>query len=277
LIPPSMGFVVIGILADLSIGKLFMAGILPGILVIVFYWATIFIWCKIDPKVAPGLARTTTREKVVAVKYTWPVLLLFLLMMGGIYGGIFTATEAAGIGAFGAAVIALAKSQLTGRTFWQCLMDSSKMTAMLVIMIVGAFMFNSFLAITRIPFSLGEFMAALPVSKYVLLIIVIVFYLVCGMFFDIYAILILTIPIFYPVMKALNFDLIWYSVLMVRVVEVGFISPPFGINVFGLAGIIKEPLGVLYRGVIPFFISDLLNIALLVAVPAISTWIPSLM
>ena len=272
-----MGFVIIGILAELSIGKLFMAGILPGISVIIFYWITIYIWSRIDPKLAPRLAKTNTREKIVAVKFTWPVLLLFVLMMGGIYGGIFTATEAAGIGAFGAVIIALVKRQLTGGKFWQCLMDSSKTTAMLIIMVLGAFMFNSFLAITRIPFSMGEFMAALPISKYLLLIFIIIFYLIVGMFLDIYAILILTIPIFYPVMKALNFDLIWYSVLMVRVVEVGFISPPFGINLFGLAGIIKEPLGTLYRGIIPFCISDVLNIAFLMALPIISTWLPSLM
>ena len=277
LIPPSMGFVVIGILAELSIGKLFMAGILPGISVIIFYWITIYIWSRIDPKLAPSLEKTKLKEKVVAVKFTWPVLLLFVLMMGGIYGGIFTATEAAGIGAFGAVVIALVKKQLTGETFWQCLMDTSKTTAMLIIMMLGAFMFNSFLAITRIPFSMGEFMSALPVSKYILLIIIIIFYLIVGMFLDIYAILILTIPIFYPVMKALNFDLIWYSVLMVRVVEVGFISPPFGINLFGLAGIIKEPLGTLYRGIIPFCVSDILNIAFLLAFPIVSTWLPSLM
>jgi C4-dicarboxylate transporter DctM subunit len=120
-------------------------------------------------------------------------------------------------------------------------------------------------------------MASLPVSRYVLLGIVIIFYIFCGMIFDIFAILILTIPIFFPVMKALEFDMIWYSVLMVRVIELGFITPPFGINVFGLAGIINEPLGVLYKGIIPFCISDCFNIALLIAFPAISTWLPSLM
>ena len=272
-----MGFVIIGILANLSIGKLFLAGILPGITVIVFYWITIFIMCRINPKLAPGTAITTTREKFVAFKYTWPVILLFVLMMWGIYTGVFTATEAAGIGAFGALVISLARRQLNGGTIWQALMDTSKMAAMMIIMVVGAFMFNAFLAITRIPFALGDFLAALSVSKYLLLAMILVVYIICGMFFDIYAVLILTIPIFYPVMKALGFDLIWYSVIMVRVVEVGFISPPFGINVFGLAGIIKVPLGTIYRGVIPFCISDLANIAFLCVFPIISTWIPSLM
>jgi len=277
LIPPSMGFVIIGILANLSIGKLFLAGILPGITVIVFYWITIFIMCRINPKLAPRTAITTTKEKLVAFKYTWPVILLFVLMMWGIYTGVFTATEAAGIGAFGALVISLARRQLNGGTIWQALMDTSKMAAMMIIMVVGAFMFNAFLAITRIPFALGDFLAALSISKYLLLAMILIVYIICGMFFDIYAVLILTIPIFYPVMKALGFDLIWYSVIMVRVVEVGFISPPFGINDFGLAGIIKVPLGTIYRGVIPFCISDLANITFLCAFPIISTWIPGLM
>jgi C4-dicarboxylate transporter, DctM subunit len=277
LIPPSMGFVLIGILADLSIGKLFLAGILPGITVIVFYIATITILCRVNPKLAPALTKTSGREKVTSIKKTWPVALLFLLMMGGIYGGVFTATEAAGIGAFGALVIAFARRQMTGELFWDCLKDTSKMAAMMIIMVVGAFTFNAFLAITQIPATLGDAMVNLPFSRWVTLGVVIIFYLICGMFFDIYAILILTIPILYPAIKALGFDLIWYSVLMVRVVEVGFITPPFGINVFGLAGVIKVPLGVMYRGVVPFCISDCLNIILLAAFPAISTFIPSLM
>jgi C4-dicarboxylate transporter, DctM subunit len=277
LIPPSMGFVLIGILADLSIGKLFLAGIIPGISVVVFYIATIAILCKINPKLAPELAKTSGREKLVSMTKTWPILLLFLIMMGGIYGGVFTATEAAGIGAFGALIIALARRQMTGATFWSCLMDTSRMAAMMIVIMVGAFVFNAFLAISRIPAEMGSAMAALPVSRWLLLAVIIVFYLICGMFFDIYAILILTIPIIYPVVQALDFDLIWYSVLMVRVVEVGFISPPFGINLFGLAGIIKVPLGTMYRGIIPFVISDCLNIIFIAAIPILSTWLPSLM
>jgi C4-dicarboxylate transporter, DctM subunit len=274
LIPPSMGFVLIGILSDLSIVKLFLAGILPGISVIIFYWITIFIMCRIDPKLAPSSARTTLKEKVVSTKYTWSIGLLFVLMMWGIYTGIFTATEAAGIGAAGALVVGLIKKGINGRNFWQALMDTSKMAAMIIIMVIGAYMFNKFLAISRIPTTLGDFMAGLPIPSYGLLAIIIVFYLICGMFFDIYAVLILTIPILFPVIKTLGFDLIWYSVIMVRVVEVGFISPPFGLNVFALAGMIKEPLGVLYRGVIPFCISDCLNIIFLCAFPMISLWLP---
>ncbi len=277
LIPPSMGFVLIGILADLSIGKLFIAGILPGIVVIIFYLVTIAVMCRINPNLAPGSIRTTWKEKGQSVILTWPVWVLFFLLMGGIYTGLFTATEAAGIGAAGALIIAVIKRQMGRGTFWNCLMDSSKMAAMMIIMVVGAFMFNGFLAITQIPNAVSQWMVNLPVPLWVTLGIIVVFYLIAGMFFDIYAILILTIPILYPAVKDLGVDLIWYSVVMVRLVEVGFISPPFGINLFGLAGIIKVPLGTLYRGIIPFCISDVCNIAFLMAFPAISTFLPKLM
>lgn len=277
LIPPSMGFVLIGILADLSIGRLFLAGILPGILVVIFYLSSIGIMCRINPSLAPSSITTTWKDKGRSIAMTWPVIILFLLMMGGIYGGIFTATEAAGIGAFGALIIALAKRQMGRQTFWQSLMDTSKMAAMMIILVVGAFVFNSFLAITQIPYAVGNWMVSLPVPIGITIAIIVVFYLIAGMFFDIYAILILTIPILFPAVKALGLDLIWYSVIMVRVVEVGFISPPFGLNLFGLAGIIKVPMGTLYRGILPFILSDLINIALLIAFPAISTFLPGLM
>lgn len=254
-----------------------MAGIIPGITEIIFYMSTIFILCKINPALAPSGFKTTFEEKLWGVRLTWPVVLLFLLIMGGIHGGIFTPTEAGGIGAFGALVISLAKRRLSGRAFWEALMDTAKMTAMIIIMLVGAYTFKAFLAITQIPFTISEFITALPVPTYVVLTAILVFYIICGMFFDIYAILILTIPIIYPTVDALGMNLIWYSVLMVRIIEIGMITPPFGINLFGLAGVINVPLGIVYRGIIPFVIADILNIALLAAFPILSIFLPSMM
>jgi C4-dicarboxylate transporter, DctM subunit len=277
LIPPSMGFVLLGILGELSIGKLFIAGILPGALVILFYLTTVWVVCKINPKIAPGTARTTWREKATSVRLTWPIVVLFLLVMGGIYTGIFTATEAGAIGAAGALILGVVKRQLNPRSTWFCLMDAGVMTAMITIMLVGAYTFNAFLAITQIPTSISEFLVALPVSKYVILLFVIVFYLVCGSFFDILAIIILTVPVLYPAMHNLGFDLIWYSVIMVRMIEIGQITPPFGINLFVLVPIIKVKLETLYRGVFPFVVADILNVAVLCLFPAISTYLPSIM
>jgi C4-dicarboxylate transporter DctM subunit len=171
----------------------------------------------------------------------------------------------------------VAKRQLGPRGIWESLMECARLVGMIIIMLVGAYMFNAFLAITQIPFTISEFIASLPVHRMVILVAVVIFYIICGMFFDVIAVLILTIPILYPLMEAMGFDLIWYSVVMVRIIEIGMVTPPFGINLFILTGVINEPLGILYRGVIPFVISDFCHVALLIAVPSLSTLLPKLM
>ena len=283
LIPPSMAFVLIGILTELSIGKLFIAGIIPGILEAVFYIITISILCRFNPSLGPATPKTTFKEKIWSVKLTWPVILLFLLIMGGIYGGFFTPTEAGAIGAFGALVIGVAKRQLSLSGIWESLVECARMIGMVVILLIGAYTCNAFLAITQIPYTISNFIAGLPLHPLVILLILIIFYIICGMFFDVFAVLILTIPIMYPLIAALGFDeiygispgmvLIWYSVLMVRIIEIGMVTPPFGLNLFILTGIINEPLNVLYRGVIPFVISDLFHVAMLVAFPVLSVYL----
>jgi C4-dicarboxylate transporter, DctM subunit len=277
LIPPSMAFVLIGILTNLSIGRLFMAGIFPGILVILSYITTIITWNRINPNLAPGTTSSTFKEKITSIRLTWGIMVLFLLVMGGIYFGIFTPTEAAGIGAFGAFIIGLAKRQMTGKVFWATLMDSAKMTATMMMMLVGAFMFNSFLTITQIPNVVSEWMAVLPLPSYGILAVILIFYIIVGCFLDIYAILILTIPILYPAMAALHFDLIWYSVLMVRIVEIGNITPPFGLNLFAMATVVNVPMSKIIRGVIPFILTDFVSLIILAAFPIICTFLPSIM
>jgi len=277
LIPPSMGFILIGIMTDLNIGELFMAGIIPGIIVIIFYMSTIVIWSKIDPKLAPTTPRATWKRRIASVRLTWPVVLLFLVIMGGIYGGVFTATEAGAIGAFGALVIPLARRQMSRKALWNSLMDCARMTSMIVILLVGAYMFNAFMAITQIPATFGNFLVNLSIPRWGVMFFILVFYVVAGTFFDPLSILILTISIFYPAVKALGFDLIWYSVIMVRLIEIGQISPPAGINLFGLKGVIDAPMGEIFKGVIPFIASDVVNLALLCVFPVICTFLPSMM
>ncbi|UCD29286.1 MAG: TRAP transporter large permease [Planctomycetota bacterium] len=277
MIPPSMGFILIGILAQLSIGKLFLAGIIPGLICVVTYMLTISILCRINPKLGPPSPKTTFKEKVGSLKYTWPVLTLFLLVIGGIYGGIFTPTEAGGVGAFGAIIISLARRQLDSAGFFECLMDTAKMSAMMMALILGAFVFNQFLAVTRIPFLASEWVVGLGLSRYAVLFIILFIYIILGLIFDVFAIMILTIPIIFPTMVAFGFNPIWYSVVMVRVIEIGLCSPPFGMNLFGLVGVVKVPIGVLYRGVIPFLLADIFNIGLLVAFPVLSTYLPEVM
>jgi len=277
LIPPSMAFVFIGILTDLNIGQLLIAGIVPGILVTLFYMATIAVWCKFDPELAPSTVKPTWKERRDSLKLTWPALLLFLLVMGGMYAGYFTATEAGAVGAFGALVIPLLRRQMTRQAFWGSLMDCARMTSMIIILLVGAYMFSAFLAITQIPNDFGGFLVGLPVGKWGVMVAIVIFYIVAGTFFDPYSLLILTIPIFYPAIQALGFDLIWWSVIMVRLLEIGNISPPAGINLFGLKGVIDAPISEIYKGVIPFLISDVFSMALLMAFPIISTWLAYMM
>ncbi|MBN1189103.1 MAG: TRAP transporter large permease [Dehalococcoidales bacterium] len=277
LIPPSMGFILVGILTQQSIGKLFMAGILPGITQMLLYSITIYILCRFNPAMGPATPPTTFRQKMTSIKLTWPIITLFLLVIGGIYGGIFTPTEAGGIGAAGALAICLIKKQLTRASFFESLMEGGLLSAMMIALIIGAFIFNQYLAITRIPFLASEYIVSLAINKYFILMMVAILYLILGMVFDIYAILILTLPILFPTMTALGFDPIWYGVLMVRLVEIGLISPPFGMNLFGLAGSVNVPMGLIFRGVIPFLITDCVNIALLVSIPAIATFLPDIM
>jgi len=277
LIPPSMGFIMIGILTDLSIGKLFMAGILPGITVVIFYSLTILIWCRINKNLAPSAISIPWKERFWSIRLTWPAVLLFILIMGGLYGGVFTPTEAAAVGAFGAFVIPMAKRQMTPKIFWTSLVDTATMSGMIVAMIIGAFLFNSFITITQIPTAISDFIAVLQVNRWIIMAIIIIFYVIAGMFFDVLAVALLTIPILFPVVDSLGFNLIWYSVIMVRVIEIGMITPPFGINLFGLAAIVDVKLGTLYRGIMPFVIFDLLNVVLLCFFPIIATYLPSRM
>jgi len=273
LIPPSMGFILIGIMAELNIGQLFIAGLLPGISEVVFYMLALAVVCKINPKLAPGGIKPTWRERGASVKQTWPIALLFLVVMGSIYGGVCTVTEAGAIGAFGALIITLVRREMSRRRFWDSLMDTARMMGMIVVILAGVFLFNAFLAVTQLPNTLGEFLVGLPLSKWAILAIILLVYMVLGCFFDVLAIVILTIPILFPAMEALKFDIIWWSVITVRIIEIGQITPPFGINLFGLRGVIDAPLSAIYRGVIPFIIADVLNIAMLCAFPIISTFL----
>jgi C4-dicarboxylate transporter DctM subunit len=277
LIPPSMGFILYAILTEQSIGRLFMAGIFPGILEIVFYLVVIYILCRINPALGPAGPKTGWKEKFISLKAAAPVLILFVLVMGGIYLGWFTPPEAGAIGAFGTIVMALALRRISGKGFWGSFLETARITTMVVVLIIGAFIFARFLAVTRMPFILAETIANIPVPAHVILVVILIFYIVMGCLFDLLSIMVLTIPILFPLITALGFDPIWYGVLMVRVLEVGAITPPIGINTYVIAGIMKVPAGTVFRGIIPFTIADFFHIALLAAVPQISLFLPNIM
>ena len=278
LIPPSIGFVIYGILTQESIGRLFMAGILPGILLALLFILTIYILCLLDPEMGPRGEATTWKEKIRSLSGTWGILLLIFIVMGGLYLGVVTPTEAAGVGAFGSFMIALLKGKLSIRSLIQCLMDTGKTTAMIFLIIIGANIFSSFLGLARIPMGLADFIAGLDLPRMVILMAIILIYILMGCVMDCYAIMILTVPIIFPVIEALHFDPIWFGVLMVIVLEVGLITPPVGLNVFVLNAAAPDvPLTVIFRGIVPFLAAALLAIVIITIFPQIATFLPSRM
>lgn len=274
LIPPSMAFILIGILTEVSIGKLFVAGIIPGLLEILAYGIAIYIICRINPKAAPAIPRVSFLEKVKALKYTWMVALLFFGVIGGIYGGVFTPTEAGAAGAFGALVIGLITRRLKRADLTFSFMDTARHAAMIMVMVIGAFIFVRFLTYTRIPNIASTWIVGLNIPPLVILSIILISFLFFGMFFDMYAVVILTTPILFPIMVDMGFDPVWWGVLMCRMIEIGMVTPPFGINLFGLAASAEVPVATMYRGIIPFVIADCFVVAILVAFPILSTFLP---
>ncbi|HSW57472.1 MAG TPA: TRAP transporter large permease [Dehalococcoidales bacterium] len=277
LIPPSMGFIMYAILTEQSIGALFMAGILPGLTEVLFYIVTIYILCRIDPSRGPAGPRTSLKSRLVSLKGIWAMLAVFGLVMGGIYTGLFTPSEAAAIGACGAIVISLSMGRLKPRIFGDSLVETGRTAAMIFILIIGAMIFMRFLAVTKLPFVMADVVSGLDVNPYVLLIGILVFYIIIGCFLEIFSSLVLTIPIIFPTLMALGFDPIWFGVLTVRIAEIGLITPPVGLNCFVIAAATGLPTGKVFRGVIPFIIADFFHVALLVAFPGISLFLVRMM
>lgn len=278
LIPPSIGLVIYGVITEQSIGKLFLAGFIPGVLEAVFYMATIFILCKINPHMGPPGPRTSLKHKVVALRGTWMVLLLFLLVIGGLYFGIFSPSEAAGVGACGAFVFALARGRLNRFNFKDSLLETITTAAMIFVIILGAMILGYFLAVTRLPFELATFIGGLALNRYIILVFILLFYILLGCVMDSLAIILLTVPIFFPLVLALGFDAIWFGIIIVRVTEIGLITPPVGLNVYIIKGVAKDvPMYTIFRGIVPFLVADICHVVLLVAVPQLALFLPGFM
>lgn len=278
LIPPSVILILYGIITEQSIGKLFLAGFIPGILEAVFYLFTIYILTLRNPHLGPRGPRTALSEKLVSLKDVWIVLVLFLIVIGGIYLGVFSPTEAGGIGAFGALIFALGRGRLNAGNFYESLIETGKTSAMIFIIIIGATLLGAFLAVTRLPYNLADTVAALPVNRYVILFLILLVYILLGMIMDSMAMILLTVPIFFPVVMALRFDPIWFGIIIARVTEIGLITPPVGINVFIIKGVAKDvPMGTIFKGILPFFVADICHVILLVTVPQLSLFLPGLL
>lgn len=278
LIPPSVPLIIYGILANQSIGKLFIAGIIPGVLEAIFYIITIYILCRLNPARGPSGSKTGFMEKITSLKATWGVLLLFIIVIGGIYFGIFSPTEAAGVGACGACIFAMVRRRLGWPNFKASVVGTVKTTSMIFVIFLGAMILGYFLAVTRLPFELADFVGGLPVNRYVILGLILAVYFVLGCIMDSLAMILLTVPIFYPLITALGFDPIWFGIIIVRAAEIGLITPPVGLNVFVICGITKDiPMYTIFKGIIPFIIADICHVILLVTVPQVATFLPGLM
>jgi tripartite ATP-independent transporter DctM subunit len=278
LIPPSIGFILYSMLTDESVGKLFIAGIVPGILLTGLFVAAIYIQVRRNLKLGPPRPPASFREKMASLKGIGGALALFLLVIGGLYGGIFTPTEAGGIGAFGSFLLMALKRKLTFKNLVRVLMDTGKVTAMCFIILAGANVFGYFMAVTRIPAELAKLAVSLPLHPVLVMIFILIIYLFLGCIVDAIAMIVLTIPIFYPVVLELGFGSVWFGVITVIVMEMGLITPPVGMNVFAIAGVANDiPLYTIFRGIFPFLIAMVLLVAVLIAIPQLATFLPNLM
>lgn len=276
MIPPSTVFAVYGLITEQDIGKLFVAGIIPGIVAVTMYIVTINIIGMARPNFLPTGPRSSWAERGAAIRDIWAVTLLFVFIIGGLYGGLFTATEAAGAGAAGAFIIAVLRRRLSWTEFWRSCAETVRTTAAVFTILIGALLFGYFLTITQTPQKVTAFLTGLGLGKYGVLILIMVMYLVLGCIMDAMAMIILTIPIVFPVIKALGFDPIWFGVIIVMTVELGLIHPPVGMNVFVIKSVIKDVrISTIFYGVLPFVATDILRLAILIAFPILATFLPS--
>jgi tripartite ATP-independent transporter DctM subunit len=278
LIPPSTIFIIYGIMTEQSIGELFMAGVVPGILLSCFFVLSILIWTAFRPEIGPRGPKSSWKERGKSLSGLIETLILFLLVMGGLFAGFFTPTEAAGIGAAGTIVIALIGRTLSWKGFQNALYDTTRITCMIFVVVAGATVFGHFLAVTRIPADIGTFVSGLQLPGIVIMGLIIVIYLLLGCLMDSLAMIMLTIPIFYPVVLALGFDPVWFGVIIVVVAEMGVITPPVGINAYVVAGVARDvPLHVIFKGSLYMLYAMFALALLLIIFPQIATWLPHLM
>lgn len=278
LIPPSTGFVIYAILTQESIGRLFLAGVIPGLLLLTMFILTVLLLCTINPELGPVGPKISTNDKVKALLRAAPILGIISVTIGGIYGGLFSPVEAAAVGAGLIALTGFAMRKLTFLGVWQATRDSVTTTATVMLILIAAHMINPFLALSHIPETLGTFLANLALPPVGVLMVILACYMVLGCFLEGFAMLVLSLPIFFPVIQQLGIDPIWFGVLVVLTLEMGLISPPVGINVFIVKSVAPDvPLSTIFRGVIPFWIAMLVTLGILVAFPQIALFLPNTM
>jgi C4-dicarboxylate transporter DctM subunit len=275
MLPPSTVLVVYAILTEQDIGKLFMAGVLPGLLAMAMYVITINLIVKLRPNLLPAGERRPWRERAAALKTVWAPLTLFIFVIGGLYGGFFTPTEAGGVGASGAYLLGVLRGKLDRKNTRQALLQATRTTAAVFTVLIGALLFGYFLTITQAPQRLTEFLTGLGIGRYGVLALMMVTFLILGSLMDAMAMIILTVPIVFPVITAMGFDPIWFGIIIVMTVELGLIHPPVGMNVFVIKSVVKDvSFTTIFKGVLPFIVTDILRLTILIAFPIIALWLP---
>jgi C4-dicarboxylate transporter DctM subunit len=277
IIPPSVVLIIFGILTEQSIGRLFMAGIIPGLIIALFFLGIIYGWVKINPKIAPMSERSTWKERIKSLPEVGWILLVFILVVGGIMNGFFTPTEAGAVGTFAILILAVAKRGLNFKGYVKSLTESLRTAGMILMLIAGSVILGHFIAVTNIPQNTADWLVALPVNRYFIIMIICLVYLIGGSFIDDLAFMILATPIFYPAVQKLGFDPIWFGILIGVVVMIGVVIPPVAVCVFVVKNITKEPIGRIYKGVAPFLISLVVVWGLLFIFPGLATWLPSVL
>ncbi|MGI6513926.1 MAG: TRAP transporter large permease [Syntrophomonadaceae bacterium] len=279
LIPPSVIFIVYGMATEQSIGRLFIAGILPGILLMALYQLTIMVLTRMNPALAPAGPRFSWKERLDSLKGgLGEVLVVFAISMGGLFAGWFTATEAGAVGAAGVLLVALIGRAINWDGFKNSLYDTTRTTAMIMLLIAGSVIFGRFMAVSRIPFELASWTASLDLPAFMVMAVILFIYLILGCFIDALAMILLTIPIFYPIaVDTLGYDPIWFGVIIVLVVAMGVITPPVGMNIYILKGVVPDiPLETMFKGVWPFLLAIIVCLVLIMIFPQIALFLPNL-
>jgi len=278
MIPPSVVFIVYAIMTEQSIGSLFIAGILPGLLTALLFCVTIYLQCVRRPELGPRAPSSSWKAKILSLRGAWETMVLFVAVMGGMFLGIFTPTEGAAIGAAGTIIIIAIKRKLSLRMLIQSLKETLRTSVMVMIIVAGAVVFGHFLAVTRIPFAMANWLGGLPLPGWVIMLLITGFYLVAGCFVDALALILLTIPIIYPVVTNLGFNAVWFGVMIVLVTQMGTITPPVGVCVYVVSGIERDvPLEAIFRGALPFLLALLVAAILLILFPGIALFLPGLL
>jgi tripartite ATP-independent transporter DctM subunit len=276
--PPSTVLAVYGLITQQDIGRLFIAGILPGVLAVAMYMATISVIAWARPDFLPAGERASWRERRHALSKVWASLLLFVFVIGGLYGGLFTPTEAGGVGACGAFLLAVARGKLGWKGLREALLRATRTASAVFTVLIGALLFGYFLTVTGVPQKVTTFLTSLGLGPTGVLLLIMLMYLVLGCLMDAMAMIILTVPIVFPAVTALGYDPIWFGIIIVMTVELGLIHPPVGMNVFVIKTAVEDvSFATIFRGVAPFIVTDLIRLGVLIAVPAIALWLPSLM